>query len=153
MPRVLTRGPFLALAAGAALCLASCLERGERLPESGATLEGTVKYGTEAVPYALVIVVGDKTSSSGKIGEDGRYKVENCPVGEVKVAVNTDAGKGDYMTAVMSGGSYQGPTAKTAKKATLKFVEVPKQYHDPETTPLKRTVSKGPNTYDIAIPK
>jgi len=154
MRRVLTRGPFLALAAAAALALASCGERGERYTETGATLEGTVKYGTEDLQFALVIVVGDgdKASATGKIGEDGRYKVENCPLGEVKVAVNTEAGYGDYKSAVMSG-TYQGPEAKTAKKATLKFIEVPKKYHEPDTTTFRTNVVKGSNTFDIVIPR
>jgi hypothetical protein len=152
MPRVLTRGTFLALAAGAALTIASCGERGEKLPETGATLEGTVKQGKEDIRFALVIVVGDRTSATGKIGEDGRYKVENCPLGEVKVAVNTEAGRGDYMTAVMSK-SYQGPEAKGTKRVPLTFVSVDKKYHDPETTPLRTNVKEGTNTYDIVITK
>jgi hypothetical protein len=152
MPRVLMRGTFLALVVGSPLLLASCGERGERLPETGATLEGTIKYGKEDVPFALVIVVGDKTSATGKVGEDGRYRVENCPLGGVKVAVNTDAGMGDYKTAIMSK-SYQGPEAKGAKRVSMRFVEVPKSYHNPETTTFKTTVSKGTNTFDIVIPK
>ena len=63
-----------------------------------------------------------------------------------------DAGRGDFMSASMSK-TYQGPGTKGAKKNSLKFIEVPKKYHDPETTPLKTTVAKGPNTYDIVIPK
>ena len=141
-----------ALVLGWSLLLASCLERGERLPETGATLEGTITYGKEPVPFALVIVVGGNTSATGKVGEDGRYRVENCPLGEVKVAVNTDAGKGDYMTAVMSQ-SYKGPESKKAGKPVAKYVEVPKKYHDPATTDLKTTVAEGTNTFDIVLPK
>ncbi|MCI0704533.1 MAG: hypothetical protein L0241_26050 [Planctomycetia bacterium] len=154
MWRAAARVLLVALAAGLTLHAASCTsERNDRLPETGATLEGTVKYGKEDLQFALVIVVGpDGPASTGKIEEDGKYKVENCPLGEVKVAVNTDAGMGDYKSAIMSK-SFQGPEAKGAKKAALRFIEVPKTYHDPATTPLKTTVNKGPNTYDIVIPR
>jgi hypothetical protein len=151
MRRVTTRLSLLGLAAGCALLSASC-EQGVRHEETGATLEGTINYGNEQVPFALVIVLGQGGSSTGKVGEDGRYKVVNAPLGEVKVAVNTEAGKGDFMTYSMAQ-SYQGPEAKGAKKANLRFVEVPKKYHDPETSGLTTTINKGPNTFDITIPK
>lgn len=152
MGRVIARALAVGLLAGCSVLTAACGEKGERLPESGASLEGTVKYGSEPVHFALVIAVGPSTSASGKINEDGRYKIENVPLGEVKIAVNTDAGRGDYMTEVMSK-SYQGPDKKGSKRAGVKFLEVPKKYHDPETSGLKTTVNKGPNTFDIVIPK
>jgi hypothetical protein len=152
MQRVSVRLAFSVLVAGCALLAASCGESGERVPETGATLEGTIHHGKEQVPFALVIVVGQGASATGNVGEDGRYKVENAPLGEVKVAVNTDAGKGDYMSKMMAQAN-KGPEARGKGKVTLKFVEVPKKYHDPETSALKTTVNKGPNTYDIAIPK
>jgi hypothetical protein len=123
-----------------------------RYEETGATLEGTIKYGKEDVSFALVIVVGEGASATGKVGEDGRYKVQNAPLGEVKVAVNTDAGKGDFMTYSMSK-SYQGPESKGAKKVNLSYLEVPKKYHDPETSGLTTKIEKGSNTFDIVIPK
>ena len=79
-----TRAAFLGLGAGLAFLIASCAGRNDRLPETGATLEGTVKYGQEEVPFALVIAVGEGPAATGRIGEDGRYKLENCPLGEVK---------------------------------------------------------------------
>ena len=152
MQRVSMRLALSGLMAGCALLASSCGESGERHPETGATLEGTITKGGEQVPFALVIVVGQGASATGKVGEDGRYKVENAPLGEVKVGVNTDAGMGDYKSYTMSQ-TYQGPESKKAKRATLKFVEVPKKYHDPETSELKTSINKGPNTYDIVIPK
>ena len=151
MRRVCKRLALLGLVAGTALLAASC-EAGVRHEETGATLEGTISHGNEPVPFALVVVVGQGASATGNVGPDGRYQVLNAPLGEVKVAVNTDAGKGDFMSASMSQ-AYQGPEAKAARKVALKYVEVPKKYHDPETSGLTTTVNKGPNTFDIVIPK
>jgi len=136
--------PFIALGC---LTLTSCGERGAaRLPETGATLEGTVTYGKEKVPVALIIVQGANGSATGRIGEDGRYKVENVPVGEVKLAVNTAAGKGELMSKIMA--------QSQGKARTLpKVVEVPDKYFNPDTSGLSTTLNKGPNTYDIVIPR
>jgi hypothetical protein len=132
--------------AGLALFVCSCGPKGETLPQTGATLEGTVHYGDEPIQFALVIVTGPSSAASGKIDDDGRYHLDNVPLGEVNVAVNTKAGYGDFMTKSMSGASKKGGKAP-------KFTQVPEKYHEPATTTLKTTINKGPNTYDIKIPK
>ncbi|HYJ59537.1 MAG TPA: hypothetical protein VEW64_09365, partial [Methyloceanibacter sp.] len=79
----------LAIAALGFVAIASCSSNKiETLPETGATLEGTVTYGKESVPAAMIIVAGDNApAATGMVGPDGRYKVENVPLGEVKVGV------------------------------------------------------------------
>ena len=113
-------GGLLALA-GCALLTASCgnkFVKEERLPESGATLEGTVTYAGRKVPFAQITVASSTAQAMGRIDEDGRYKVENVPVGEVKLAVNTAAGKGELMSKNMA--------QSQGKARTLpKVVEVP----------------------------
>jgi hypothetical protein len=142
----------VAAAAACGLLAASCGERGERLPETGATLEGTITFGSEPVPMAMVIVRGSGGGATGHVGDDGRYKVENVPLGEVKLAVNTDAARGEFMSQSMAA-SYKGPESKGKTKGGPKFVEVPKKYHDPETSGIKTTINKGQNTFDIVISK
>jgi hypothetical protein len=142
--------------AALALATASCgkFTREERLPDSGATLEGTVKFGDEPVQFAMILVQTSSSSATGKVGEDGRYRVENVPLGEVKVGVNTAAAQGEFQSKMMSAGVYKGPEAKGKGRVSgLKFIQVPDKYHNPETSGLKTTVNKGSNTYDIAIPK
>lgn len=152
MRRSYVRIPGMILAAGLMLLTSACSD-GERLPESGATLKGIVKYGDEPVQFALVVAVGNGASATANVDRDGSYVITNAPLGEVKVAVNTEAGRGDYMSVSMSG-VYKGPDVKDGGKTkfTLKFIEVPKEYHEPETTPLKTTVQKGENVFDITIP-
>jgi len=142
----------LALAAGLTGCGYGVRE--QRLPETGATLEGTVKYGNEPVYFAEIRVVSDSSSAIGSIGQDGRYKVENCPTGAVKIAVNTDAAKGEH-TSLMMSRSYKGPKGEGAVASGLppKFVSVPGKFADPEASGLTTTVNAGTNTYDIVIPK
>jgi hypothetical protein len=138
------------------LCAASCGYgvKEERLPETGATLEGTVAYGAEKVPVALIIVAGEHGSATGHIDEaTGRYRVENVPLGEVKVAVNTDAAKGEMQGKLMAG-YYKGPEAKSKGiMAPPKVIDVPPKYRNPDTSGLKTTVQQGANTYDIKIPR
>jgi len=137
----------LAAVAGGVLLLAACNQqtKSDQTRVTNSTLEGTITFKGEKVPFALVIVVGDGMSATGHVGEDGSYKVANCPVGECQVAVNTDAGQGDYQSAARRGGA--------DKKPIPKFVAVPKPYHQPDTTPLRFTTQQGANTYNIEITK
>jgi hypothetical protein len=145
------------LLAGCGLAAASCGYgvKEERLPETGATLEGTITYGTEKVPAALVIVTGaNGTTATGNVDEvTGRYKVENVPIGEVKIGVNTDAAEGQ-LRGKMTSGYYKGPEAK-AKGITAPpaLVKVHPRYANPDTSGLRTTTQGGANTYDIKIPR
>ena len=140
-------------AAALALTLCSCGGvREERLPETGATLEGTIKYGDEPVQFAQVVVQGGGLSATGNVYE-GRYKIENVPLGEVAIGVDTEAATGDFQSASMSAGAYSGPEAKGKKKVAVKFVKVPEKFATPKTSGLTTTVQAGVNTFDIVIPK
>jgi hypothetical protein len=132
--------PLIALAV---LLSASCESRSVRLPESGATLEGTVTYGGEPIEFAMVLVQSDTASAQGKIFEDKHYRVENVPLGEVRIGVNTSAARGDYQSKMMAS---QG-------KGGGKFIDVPAKYFDPATSEIKTTIDKGSNTYNIVIPR
>lgn len=126
-------------------------EKGHRRTETGATLEGTITYGSQKVPAALVIVAGKDHSATGNVGEDGRYKVENAPLGEVNIGVNTAAARGEMQSKIMAE-AYKGPGAKGVGKASkLQIVDVPGKYGTPESSGITTTVNKGANTYDIVI--
>ncbi len=146
MRRVYARLALWGLAASFAALAASCGERGERLPETGASLEGTITYGGAKVPFAMVTAMGRNGMATGNVQEDGRYKVTNVPLGEVTIGVNTTAAKGEYVSKMMA-------ESKGKGKSPAKFVDVPAKYQDPEKSGFKTTVTKGVNTYDIVIPK
>jgi len=133
-------------------CLAGCNSYESRLPETGATLEGTIKLGADTVPMALVVVVGPTGSATGQI-EGGHYRVENVPLGDVKIGVNTDAVRGQLISQQMAQG-YKGPGGKGGSRPPPpKFIDVPKKFAEPETSGVKTTVKSGANTFDIALRK
>ncbi len=96
-----------------ALAATSCgkFVREERLKETGATLEGTVKYGGEDVQFAMIVVKSSTGAMTGMIREDGRYRVENVPLGDVQIGVNTAAAQGEYQSKMMAAGVNKGPGA------------------------------------------
>lgn len=144
------RGSMLLGLALSALAVAACA-KGDRYTETGATLEGTVTYKGKQVGYARVVAAGGQGgsgSASADIGDDGRYKLENVPLGEVKLAVITAAGQGAFMARE----KYSGPGERKAKRASMEFISVPPPYDNPEMSGLKTTINKGANTFDIKIP-
>ncbi|MCS7160253.1 MAG: hypothetical protein RMJ19_07260 [Gemmatales bacterium] len=115
-------------------------------------MEGIVQYGNEKLQFAMIHVVGNGQVAIGRIGEDGRYKVENCPLGEVKIGINTKGAFGEYQSKVLQGGAYKGPEAKGRGAVALKFIDVPERYADPDKSGITTTVTVGVNTFDIIIP-
>ena len=148
MPRTTQRLAALA-AAGLLLFQAGCGIglREKRLPETGASLEGKVTYAGEQVMVAMIIVQGDKGSAQAFTGDDGRYKMENVPLGTVHIAVNTAAGKGNFQGKLMarSQGKDPGPLPK--------LIDVPAKYADPTKSGITTTINKGENKFDIVIPR
>jgi hypothetical protein len=131
--------------------IAGCEPYEARLPDSGATLEGTVKYGDAQVPLAQIVVLGEKTQGIGQVDEDGRYRVASAPLGEVKIGVNTEAMRGEMISRQMAQ-SYKGPGAKGGGRAPpLKFVSLPQKYAEPDTSGVKTTIKKGKNEFDIVL--
>jgi hypothetical protein len=150
--RSVRNGLFLLVFISGLACSGGLKE--ERLPETGSTLTGVVKYGDENLQFGLILVQTPTSSATGKIGDDGTYKVANVPIGPVKIGVNTSAGKGDFMSKSMAAGAYKGPEAKGKGKVVgLKFIEIPKKYFEPNTSGIETTIQSGSNTFDIVIPK
>jgi hypothetical protein len=118
-----------------------------KYPDSGATLEGTVTYAGQTIRVALIIAQGEKDYVQAFMTDDGRYKIVNAPLGEVKLAVNTAAGRGVMIGRQMaaSRGKGTGPLPSV--------IDVPAKYGDPNTSGIKTTINPGANTFDIVIGK
>jgi len=144
----LTIRSLMFAAAVASLCPTGCSPTASmvRRPETGATLEGTVSYGDQKVMVGLVIVQNDKGSAQGFIDDEGRYKLDNVPIGEVNIGVNTDAGKGQLMSRAMS-------QSKGKARGLPKVVELPARFQNPGQSGIKATVNKGANEFNIVIPR
>lgn len=122
-----------------------------RLPETGATLEGTVRYGNEPVPLALIVVMGESGSATGQV-EQGRYRVDNVPLGPVKIGINTEAARGQFISQQMAQ-SYKGPGAKGGGSPPPRFLSIPSKYAEPENSGVTTTIQKGTNQLDIVLPR
>jgi hypothetical protein len=143
---------FVGLAA-LSLAAVSCVGVSEeKLPESGATLEGTIKYQGQTVEFAMILVNTPSGSATGTVGENGKYTVANVPLGSVKIGVNTSAARGEFQSKVMSQNAAAADPSKSTAVRQPKFVDVPEKYFDPETSGLTTTIQKGTNTFDITIP-
>ncbi len=119
----------------------------ERMILSDATLQGKITYKGKPVPHALVIVSNENSSASGAADADGNYFVQHVPVGSVQIGVNTEAGRGMMMSAVMAASQGGGASSKPT------FVDLPQKYFNPTTSGLTATVEnkKGENTFDIEV--
>jgi hypothetical protein len=150
--RQIKRSLLLLAAVTATALLGACGNPNEmKLPETGATLEGTVKYGKDDVQFAMILIQTSSGSATANV-KDGKYKAENVPLGEVMIGVNTNAAKGDYQSAIM-GSVNKGPDAKGKGKTEVKFIDVPAKFGEPTSSGIKTTVVKGLNTYNIEIGK
>ena len=137
----------LAVAAWGMLLVGGCGPSGIRLPETGATLEGTVSYGKEPVLVAMIIIQGEGGAATAYVDDDGRYRAVNVPLGTVKIAVNTAAGKGQMTGKMMAQSSGKGG------KPLPKMIDVPARYADPGTSGITTSITKGENKFDVVIPK
>jgi hypothetical protein len=122
----------------------------EALPNSGNSLTGRVTYKGQPLQFAAIVITGAGGTGGGALNQDGTYRADNLPLGEVKIGVDTDAARGDFQSVVMAA-SYKGPDANGAGKAP-KFVSVPAKFADPEASGLTTTIKPGANTFDIDIP-
>jgi hypothetical protein len=132
--------------------IAACGVREDKLAETGATLSGTITYQGNPIEFAMITVKGTNGSPAyGKVGPDMKYRVENVPLGEVQVSVNTSAAQGDFQTKIRQQNQTALDPSASTKISAPKFVDVPQKYFDPATSGLKTTVQKGENTYDITV--
>jgi len=145
MRRTLTRYAILGVA-GLFVGLVGCDSGKGTRPQTGAKMDGTVMYGDQKVMVALVIATGANGSSQAFIDDDGMYHMENVPLGEVNIAVNTDAGKGNQISKIMA-------ASRGKPKAMPRVLDVPNKYFDPTKSGIKTTVNAGDNTFNIVLPK
>jgi hypothetical protein len=146
MNRIIRRGAMLGIGfLGILLVSCSTAGRFEPIPETGASLTGTVTYKKEPLKTGIVLVQGPSAGAQGRIGEDGRYRVENCPVGPVTIAVTTAAARGEMM------GKAAAQKARGEKGAITKVAAIPAKYADPAQSPVKTTIQKGSNEFDVEL--
>lgn len=131
--------------------IAGCGVRESTLPESGASLTGTITYKGKPIEFAMVRVQSKdgKQYASGQVNDDGKYRVDNVPLGEVMIAVDTAAAQGEFVAQNMAKAGAAADPKASKKRVDPTFVNVPQKYSDPAKSGLSTTIQKGENTFDI----
>lgn len=138
----------------AVVCLALAVVPGCK--KGRATVKGKVTFNGQPVKagtvsfYASPSVVG-----TGNINPDGTYEVKDAPVGEVTVTVSTPP---PLVGPVQMGKPPPGmkmptdmvPSGPNAAKP-VSYMPIPDKYKARDQSPLKTTVNKGENDYDIKL--
>ena len=138
--RFLPNRSFHGLVAALALTLCGCAER-------RGDISGTVRFNIKPVYRGFVTFVSQENPRlrvSCRIGDDGSYQVNDCPVGPVKIACKTavpHGGKAD------SAGAGSGGT----KSLGVKLPAIPARYANPETSGIRYTVISGKQQYDLEL--
>jgi hypothetical protein len=129
--------PAAVLAAVGLLTLVGCGRTG--------TVSGTVTVGGKPHPHGGAVAfhpVGKGPTAVGTIGPDGRYTL----------AVGTDRGipPGEYKVTVIGYGE-RTPPADPKDAPPAPPVVTAAVYRDPDTTPLTKTVTAGPNAINLDV--
>ncbi|MEA1951645.1 MAG: hypothetical protein U9N87_09680 [Planctomycetota bacterium] len=107
-------------------------------------VSGKITYNNQPLSLGTVAMIAeDGTVASGMIS-DGRYKVEEVPVGPAKIMVHV------YPPSPMMHPP-TGPAAGAKQKPRLTFVPIPDRYTDASRSGLTYTVAKGPQTHDLVL--
>src|SRR5262245_1815414 len=140
---------LVCLALASALALSGC-------GKTTATVSGVVKYQGEPLPSGTVLIYGsDGVPKTGAIGEDGKYKVDDAPLGQGKIPVQVvdisaspiggggrgaggpggaggaPGGSGDAMANGPPGAAEH---MKPMPGGDRKVVKIPTQYMSPDTS-------------------
>jgi hypothetical protein len=127
--RTLVLGGLVAILA---LMQAGCGSRG--------AVSGTVRFKDKPLSGGRITFNSQTTggpSVVAVIGEDGSYKIADCPPGPVKITVQT----------VYRGSGY----AQPRKAGRLNLAIIPARYADPIASSLDYEVRAGAQRYDVEL--
>jgi hypothetical protein len=147
------RWPLLAVA----LCLGLATLGG--CARQRATVTGKVIFMNKPLTAGTVsFVAGPNLVGTGRINADGTYTVNDAPVGDVTVTVETPKmGIGPMAGMPKPPPGVQGMPAEMQPQGggdslkPVRVVPAPEQYKTAESSPLKYTVKPGNQTYDIPL--
>jgi hypothetical protein len=109
-------------------------------------VSGTVRFKNQTLSSGSVTFVGqDGESSSSAIAENGSYRIENAPIGPVRIAVASHPRVPPPL------GKSPGQAAALREDPKDGTVKIPKKYENHETSGLDYTVERGSNTINIDL--
>jgi hypothetical protein len=117
---------------------------------SNTTLSGKVSYKGEPLTGGTITVRSSDGTMQlpGVISPDGTYSIGGLSPGEVIVTIETESIKGK------TGVSYQAPPGQTAPTMGVKlekYVPIPRNYGNPDSTPFRFTLKKGSQKRDFDL--
>jgi hypothetical protein len=133
-------------------------------------VHGKVTYNSQPVTGGNVTFYDPQGAQyQFPIDKEGYYAGRDLPAGEMVVTVETEsinpgkeAGKGDKYVDPSTGKPMDDPQAKMKEKMGVhappsadqskgKYVKIPPRYAKKDSTPLKKTVSKGDNSINLEL--
>jgi hypothetical protein len=129
VPRTLLVGGVLAILA---LMQTGCGSRG--------AVSGTVRFKDKPLSGGRITFISQKTGGASVvavIGDDGSYKITDCPAGPVKITVQT----------VFRGSGY----AQPRKTGRLNLAIIPARYADPTASGIDYLVRASWQQHDIDL--
>lgn len=137
-------------------------------PKTGANVSGTVTYKGKPLPMGRVHMITDGGEQQSGPIVDGKYTVEEAPLGTVKVTVLTQFLKDEYREnseivkmdpSAISGGGEDVENIEYTKKRLAQISAMMKsglmppdnRYEEPGSTQFTTTVNKGNQTYNIEL--
>jgi len=119
----------------------------------GGTMSGVIKYKGMPLKGGAVVFITPTKNVRGDIDENGRYKVENVPLGEATVTVDTESLKPVKTPKLNTPPKGVEPPVgyKAPNSQADRYVPIPKEYRDPKTTKLKVTVTGGHQEQDLTL--
>jgi hypothetical protein len=134
-------------------------------PNAPARVTGTVKYNGQPVKAGqLTFHTPEGTAYGAQLNTDGTYTATDLPAVDMVVTFDTEYLNKDRKVEVkgakaqkdmdrrmkeMNSGR-QAPTDAGVQATTL-YVKVPAKYADKKTSPLKVTLTRGSNSYDVEL--
>jgi hypothetical protein len=116
------------------------------------SLSGTVTYQDRPVVYGTVFAVcTDGITRSADIQPNGSYRLENLPIGEVKLAVLSPEPPKNAAHERRGDRSGRGKTAPIPTVDRSKWFKIPEKYSDPRLSSLATTISAGHSTFELQL--
>jgi hypothetical protein len=126
-------------------------------PPTG-TVSGTVTLDGQPLKTGTVTFVTSENRQYHGTIQEGAYRVEKVPIGEVKIAISVPTPP--PMPKGVPQGQFGPPKGAGAPEEALKaysgggqYIQIPSHYTDPERSGLRYEVKPGSQTYDIPLKK
>jgi hypothetical protein len=142
------------------LLAAAALGCGSRNAATAAKVSGKVRYNGNLVTAGTITFhTFDGNQTGCAISGDGSYVQTDMPVGEATITVETESARPrdqEAYTGGRGGGTKGAQTFSPAPQGASNsgggtYTKIPDKYAKVETSGLKKTLTKGSNSYDIEL--